>query len=93
MRAYTRFTRTVSALALGAALSLGASVAPITASLPAYARGAPESFADLAASVSDAVVNISATQTVEARRGGKTAASELKTTFFSETILTRKTRF
>ena len=70
MRAYTRFTRTVSALALGAALSLGASVAPITASLPAYARGAPESFADLAASVSDAVVNISATQTVEARRGG-----------------------
>ena len=30
---------------------------------------------------------------VEARRGGKTAASELKTTFFSETILTLKTRF
>ena len=51
-----------------AALGLAALVA--TAGLPASqatARGAPDSFADLAAAVSDAVVNISATQTVEAR--------------------------
>lgn len=36
----------------------------------AQARSAPESFADLAAEVVDAVVNISASQTVEEKRGG-----------------------
>ncbi len=35
---------------------------------PAAAKG-PDSLADLAAQVSDAVVNISATQTIEAKRG------------------------
>ncbi len=35
---------------------------------PAFAKG-PDSLADLSAQVSDAVVNISATQTVEAKRG------------------------
>ena len=50
-----------------AAFGLAASVAAAALSLPAAARGAPDSFADLAAAVSDAVVNISATQTVEAK--------------------------
>ena len=49
------------ALVLGAAGSLG----PIPS--PAFARG-PESLADLADAVSDAVVNISATQTMDDKR-------------------------
>ena len=64
-----KFTRR-SAAAAGLALSLAiggvAAIAPVA---PAVARGAPDSFADLAASVSSAVVNISATQTIEAKRG------------------------
>jgi serine protease Do len=55
-------------LALSLALGVGgAVVAPLT---PAIAKGAPDSFADLADKVSSAVVNISATQTVEAKRNG-----------------------
>ena len=57
--------RATVALGLAAALSFGA-LHP----LPAHARGAPDSFADLAESVSAAVVNISATQTVETKRSG-----------------------
>ena len=53
-------------LALGVAF---APVVPILAPAPAFAKG-PESLADLAAAVSDAVVNISATQTVEDKRAG-----------------------
>ncbi|MDF2116706.1 Do family serine endopeptidase [Roseiarcaceae bacterium H3SJ34-1] len=52
------------ALCAGSAL-----VAPLTIQ-PAFARGTPDSFADLAAQVSDAVVNISVSQTVADRRGG-----------------------
>jgi serine protease Do len=52
------------ALALATATSAPAILAPQTA----QAR-APDSFADLAESVSDAVVNISATQKVDERRG------------------------
>ncbi|MFO1137046.1 MAG: DegQ family serine endoprotease [Rhodoblastus sp.] len=65
-----RLSRPAAAAGLALALALGgaATVAPPIA--PAHARGAPDSFADLAANVSGAVVNISATQTVEARRGG-----------------------
>jgi serine protease Do len=55
---------------LGAGLGLGAVPTPLFAPTPAYARAAPESFADLAAGVMDAVVNISATQTVEDKRQG-----------------------
>src|SRR5688572_18498525 len=46
-----------------AALTLVVTAVP----LPAYARSAPESFADLAEEVTPAVVNISASTTVEAR--------------------------
>jgi len=42
-------------------------VATVTMPLPAFARSAPESFADLAAEVTPAVVNISASTTVETR--------------------------
>jgi len=65
-----RYLRPAAAAGLALALALGgaASLAPPVA--PAHARGAPDSFADLAATVSGAVVNISATQTVEAKRGG-----------------------
>jgi serine protease Do len=53
-----------AALMLGAA-TLTLPVLPLTA--PAIARGAPESFAPLVEDVLDAVVNISASQTVENR--------------------------
>ncbi|MDE2362369.1 MAG: Do family serine endopeptidase [Hyphomicrobiales bacterium] len=59
----------VAALALS--LTLGAGGAALAPVAPAQARGAPDSFADLAASVSSAVVNISATQTIEAKRSGR----------------------
>lgn len=45
-------------------------VAPFTAPALAQGRGAPDSFADLAANVSDAVVNISASQAAPERRAG-----------------------
>jgi serine protease Do len=53
----------ISTLALSVAVS---SVALVPA--PAFARGAPESFADLAEKVTPAVVNISATQVVEDKK-------------------------
>src|SRR5215204_1746226 len=49
--------------ALAAVLALTATLAP----LDAWARSAPESFADLAEPIMPAVVNISASTTVEAR--------------------------
>ena len=52
-----------------AALVIGASVAGSAVPAPAYAKG-PESLADLAERITDAVVNISASTTVEARPGG-----------------------
>jgi len=51
-----------------AALLIGATVAGSALPPPAFAKG-PESLADLAAQVTDAVVNISASTTVEARAG------------------------
>ena len=54
---------------LALALVLGAGAAPLAVLAPqAAAARAPESFADLAEQVSDAVVNISATQKIEERR-------------------------
>ena len=50
-----------------AALCLGAASALISA--PAFARG-PDGIADVAEKVIDSVVNISTTQTVEAKNGG-----------------------
>ena len=51
---------------MGAAISLGA--AGVLASAPAFARG-PDGIADIAEKVIDAVVNISTSQTVEAKGG------------------------
>ncbi len=57
---------------LAAALALGVAALPVLGALapvPAFAKGTGmESLADLAAAVSDAVVNISAAQTVEDKR-------------------------
>ena len=59
------------AVALAGALAALAPGLLAPASAPAFAQGrAPESFADLAANVSDAVVNISATQAPPERRAG-----------------------
>ena len=52
---------------LGAAMSIGA--ASMFATAPAFARG-PDGIADIAEKVIDAVVNISTSQTVEAKGGG-----------------------
>ncbi len=71
-RVPTRFRRFG---AVAAVLALGLAVAPAVGPLavsPAYARG-PDSLADLAEAVSDAVVNISASTSVEDRRGGGAA--------------------
>ena len=59
--------RTLRAAALAAAIAL-----PSTLPQAAFARGAPESFADLAAELQPAVVNISSTQASQQRadRGG-----------------------
>src|ERR1700754_3800567 len=54
-----------AAICLGAATTL----LSLPASLPAFARG-PDGIADVAEKVIDAVVNISTTQTVEAKAGG-----------------------
>ena len=59
----TSLRRTLLAAA-AAGLMAGASLA----SAPVFARGAPESFADLAEQVTDAVVNISAATTVTEQR-------------------------
>jgi serine protease Do len=55
--------RSLTALVLGLALVLGNAA-------QSYARGAPESFADLAESISPAVVNITTSTTVAASTGG-----------------------
>jgi serine protease Do len=56
---------------MGAAVSLGA--ATMLAAVPAFARG-PDGIADIAEKVIDAVVNISTSQTVEAKGGGDRGA-------------------
>ncbi|MDE2578384.1 MAG: Do family serine endopeptidase [Hyphomicrobiales bacterium] len=68
--AATTSARALRLVAFAAALSAPVALAPFVAPSPAIARGAPDSFADLAANVSDAVVNISATQMVTAPRPG-----------------------
>ncbi|WP_426436126.1 Do family serine endopeptidase [Bradyrhizobium genosp. P] len=52
---------------MGAAISIGA--ASMLSAVPAFARG-PEGIADVAEKVIDAVVNISTSQTIEAKGGG-----------------------
>jgi serine protease Do len=68
---YRASTAALRRLALGLTLTLA--VAP----LPAFARG-PDSLADEAAAVSDAVVNISATQAIEEKHGASGAAPKLQ---------------
>ena len=63
-------TRRPRAAAFALALALAAPVLPFAAA-PAYARPAPDSFADLAAKLLPGVVNISSTQIVNADRGEK----------------------
>ena len=66
-----RLTRRLTARAVTVSLAVAAA-APFAISMPlapAAARGAPDSFADLAAKLLPAVVNISSTQEVQARAG------------------------
>ena len=63
------------AVAKAVGLCLAAVLMTGTGARVVQARGAPESFADLAAQVSDAVVNISATQAVEAKKSGSGSGS------------------
>ncbi len=74
--------RAGSALALAGVLILGAGAAvlPILGAPAAFARG-PESLADLSAAVSDTVVNISATQTMDDKRAGNAPQLEPGTPF------------
>jgi len=65
------------AAVLGIATVLAAPVLAPTTDAPAYARGAPDSFADLAAKLLPAVVNVSSTQTVTARNGGPGVGPEV----------------
>jgi serine protease Do len=55
------------ATALLPGLMAGTILTPVLLAAPAYARGAPESFADLAATLAPAVVNISSLQAVQAK--------------------------
>jgi len=70
------------ALALASALVLGAGggLTPLLDAHAAFAKG-PDSLADLAAEISDTVVNISATQTIDAKHGGSAPQLEPGTPF------------
>ncbi len=63
-----RLMRGVAAAALGLALAAGPMLPGAAGPHPAFAKGGMESLADLAASVTDAVVNISASQVVEEKQ-------------------------
>jgi serine protease Do len=65
------------AAVLGIATVLAAPVLAPQADAPAYARGAPDSFADLAARLLPAVVNVSSTQTIAAQNGGPDVGPEV----------------
>ncbi len=71
-----------SGLAIACALLLGAggAVLPILDTPPAFAKG-PDSLADLAAEVSDTVVNISATQTIDEKHASNSPQLEPGTPF------------
>ncbi len=66
-----RLTRSsaVRAILLGACVALATPLIVVVPDVPAQARSAPDSFADLAAKLLPAVVNISSTHTVQARTG------------------------
>jgi serine protease Do len=74
-----RLFRSVPARAAVLGLSFALAV-PLVAGLPsapAYARAAPDSFADLAAKLLPAVVNISSSQTVQAHNGAPGVGPEM----------------
>jgi serine protease Do len=75
-----RLRHWIGALAVAAALGLGAVPVPQFDAALAFARG-PDSLADLADQVSGAVVNISATQTVEDKRASNTPQLQPGTPF------------
>jgi len=62
---------------LGVSLLMASPLATGFAMFPAAARTAPESFADLAAKLQPAVVNVSSTQLAQSRQGGPGAGPEM----------------
>src|SRR5215469_6132684 len=73
-----RLIRCPSARAAMAALAVTVAVPFVSVpAAPGYARTAPDSFADLAAKLLPAVVNISSTQALQARAGGPGAGPEI----------------
>ena len=75
------FRSTIARVVLPRVLLLGASFALVTPAVPllqpAHARPAPDSFADLAAKLLPAVVNVSSSQTITAKNGGPGAGPEI----------------
>jgi serine protease Do len=67
MRRSARITRLAAATILGLTFAVPAGV--LLPSAPAIARGTPDGFADLAAKLLPAVVNIASTQDIEAKNG------------------------
>jgi serine protease Do len=69
--------RSARAATLALAVALAMPLAGAAPSAPAYARSAPDSFADLAAKLLPAVVNISSTQTAQAHAGAPGVGPEV----------------
>jgi serine protease Do len=61
--------RSARTAAVVVAVALAVPFAGVAPTVPVYARAAPDSFADLAAKLLPAVVNISSTQAAQARAG------------------------
>src|SRR5580698_7858680 len=72
-----RLIRCPSAAAVALAVALAVPLAAGVPSTSAFARSSPDSFADLAAKLLPAVVNISSTQAMQARAGGPGAGPEI----------------
>ena len=72
-----RLIRRPSIATVAFAVALAAPLAASVPSTPVFARSAPDSFADLAAKLLPAVVNISSTQAMQARAGGPGAGPEI----------------
>jgi serine protease Do len=70
-------SRSVRAVTVALAMTLAVPLGGMPPIPSAAAKGAPDSFADLAAKLLPAVVNISSTQTVQARAGGAPTGPEV----------------
>src|SRR6202042_1766953 len=75
MRLFLRQSARAATVAF--AVAIAAPLAGGAPSMSAYARSAPDSFADLAAKLLPAVVNISSTQALQARAGTPGAGPEI----------------